>query len=104
MATSLGQLLEGLTGAAHSADDSPASRSDAATALGHLGRALARLRHDGVSPALGDQREQRVAALAAACSEVAVRAPATEATLTRLAAAAADTLAVLHQDSTVANR
>ena len=104
MATSLGQLLDGLTDAVRTTDDSPANRSDAATALGHVGRALTRLRNDGVSPLAGDQREQRVAALAAACTEVASRAPATEATLTRLAAAAADTLAVLHSDSTVASR
>jgi hypothetical protein len=104
MATSLGQLLDALADHARACDDGPAVRADAATALGHVGRALAQLRRDGVSPLAGDQREQRVAALATACTELAVRAPATEGTLSRLAAAAADTLAVLHPDTTVASR
>jgi hypothetical protein len=104
MATSLGQLLDALADHARAFDDSPAVRSDAATALGHVGRALAQLRRDGISPITGDQREQRVAALATACTELAARAPATEGTLSRLAAAAADTLAVLHPDTTVASR
>src|SRR4051812_49871295 len=104
MATSLGQLLDALTDRARIRDDGPAVRDDAATALGHVGRALARLRRDGVSPIAGELREQRVAALATACTELAARAPATEGTLSRLAAAAADTLAVLHPDTTVASR
>ncbi|TFV79404.1 hypothetical protein E4P39_01835 [Blastococcus sp. CT_GayMR19] len=104
MATSLGQLLDALADTARATDDSAAARADAGTALGHLGRALAHLRRDGVSPFAGDRREQQVAALAAACTELGVRAPATESALTRLAAAAADTLAVLHPDATVASR
>src|SRR4051794_1239104 len=104
MATSLGQLMDALADSARALDDGPAVRADAAAALGHVGRALARLRRDGVSPIAGDQREQRVAALATACTELAARAPATEGTLSRLAAAAADTLAVLHPDTTVASR
>ncbi|MCU1613192.1 MAG: hypothetical protein JWO98_732 [Frankiales bacterium] len=104
MATSLGQLLDALADLARALDDSPAVRADAATALGQVGRALTQLRRDGVSPIAGDQREQRVAALATACTELAARAPATEGTLSRLAAAAADTLAVLHPDTTVASR
>jgi hypothetical protein len=104
MATSLGQLLDALADSARTVDDGPAARADAATALGHVGRALAHLRRDGVSPIAGDQREQQVAALAAACTELAARAPATEGSLSRLAAAAADTLAVLHPDTTVASR
>ena len=104
MATSLGQLLDALVDNARALDDSPAVRADAATALGHVGRALTQLRRDGVSPITGDQREQRVAALATACTELSARAPATEASLTRVAAAAADTLAVLHPDTTVASR
>ena len=52
----------------------------------------------------GDHREQQVAALAVACSELAARAPATESTLAQLAAAAADSLAVLHGHTTVATR
>lgn len=104
MATSLGQLLDALADSAHSVDDGPAVRADAATALGHVGRALAHLRRDGVSPIAGDQREQRVGALATACTELAARAPATESTLTRIAAAAADTVGVLHAQTTVASR
>jgi hypothetical protein len=104
MATSLGQLLDALADSAHAVDDGPAARADAATALGHVGRALAHLRRDGVSPIAGDQREQRVAALAAACTELAIRAPATEGPLSRSAAAAADTLAVLHPETTVSSR
>ena len=86
MATSLGQLLDALADNSRAFDDSPAVRADAATALGHVGRALTQLRRDGVSPMTGDQREQRVAALATACTELSARAPATEATLARLAA------------------
>lgn len=104
MATSLGQLLDALADHARGLDDSPAVRADAATALGHVGRALTQLRTDGVSPIAGDQREQRVHALATACTELAARAPATEGTLSRFAAAAADTLAVLYPDTTVASR
>ena len=104
MATSLGQLLDALADGAGAVDDGPAIRADAATALGHVGRALAHQRRDGVSPIAGDQREQQVAALAAACTELAARAPATEGSLSRTAAAAADTLAVLHPDTTVASR
>jgi hypothetical protein len=104
MATSLGQLLDALQEQARSNDDSPAVRADAATALGQLGRALAQLRRDGVSPVTGDHREQRVAALATACTELGVRAPATDGPLSQVAAAAADTLAVLHRDMTVASR
>lgn len=104
MATSLGQLLDALADRARTGDDGPAVRADAATALGHVGRALAQLRRDGVSPIAGELREQGVAALATACIELAARAPATEGTLSRLAAAAADILAVLHPDTTVASR
>src|SRR3954470_11136797 len=104
MATSLGQLLDTLADHARARDDGPAVRADAATALGHVGRALAQLRRDGVSPIADDQREQRVAALATACTELAARAPATEGTLSRLAAAPADPLPVLHPDTTVASR
>src|SRR3954469_10928305 len=104
MATSLGQLLDALADHARARDDSPAVRADAATALGHVGRALAQLRRDGVSPIAGDQREHRVAALANACTDFAPRAPPTEGTLSQLAAAAADSLAVLHPDTTVASR
>src|SRR4051794_2311764 len=104
MATSLGQLLDALADGARAVDDGPAVRADAATALGHVGRALAHLRRDGVSPIAGDQREQQVAALAAACTELAARAPATEGSLSRTAAVAADPLAVLPPDPTVANR
>src|SRR4051794_11980555 len=104
MVTSLGQLLDALADHARAGDDGPAVRADAATALGHIGRALAQLRRDGVSPIAGELREQRVAALATACVELAVRAPATEGALSRLAAAAADSLAVLHPDTTAASR
>jgi hypothetical protein len=104
MATSLGQLLDALTDSARAVDDGPAVRADAATALGHIGRALGHLRRDGVSPIAGDRREQGVAALAAACGELAARAPSTEGPLSRIAAAAADTLAVLYPSTTASSR
>lgn len=104
MATSLGQLLDALADTARTTDDSAAARADAGTALGHMGRALAHLRRDGVSPFARDRREQQVAALAAACTELGVRAPATELALTRLAAAAADTIGVLYAHTTVTSR
>ena len=104
MATSLGQLLDALADTARTTGDSAAARADAGTALGHLGRALAHLRHDGVSPFAGDRREQQVAALATACTELGVRAPATESALTRLAAAAADTVGVLYDHTSVTSR
>ncbi|CCH88525.1 protein of unknown function [Modestobacter italicus] len=104
MATSLGQLLDALADTAQTIEPTAAARADAGTALGQLGRALAQLRRDGVSSAIGDRREQQVAALAVACTELAVRAPATESTLARLAGAAADTLAGLYDHTTVATR
>ncbi|RBY91262.1 hypothetical protein [Blastococcus sp. TF02A-30] len=104
MATSLGQLLDALADTARTTDDSAAARADAGTALGHLGRALAHLRRDGVSPFAGDRREQQVAALAVACTELGVRAPATESALARLAAAAADTVGVLYDHTSVTSR
>lgn len=103
MATSLAQLLDTLTDTARNTDDNAAAREDAGAALGQLGRALRLLRRDGVSAIAGDRREQEVAALAA-CTEVAIRTPATESALTRLAAAAADTVAVLFEHTTAASR
>lgn len=104
MVTSLGQLLDSVTDEAQAAPRTAATRADAATAIGQLGRALTRLRHDGVSPAIGDHRERQIASLAMACTELGSRAPATESTLSILAAAAADTLAVLHDHMTVGAR
>ena len=104
MTTSLGRLLDRLGEMAERAAQTPATRADAATALGQLGRALGHLRHDGVSPEAGDARERQVAALATACTELARRAPVSEGPLTMLAAAAADSLAALHEHTTVASR
>lgn len=104
MPTSLGRLLDALTEATLAGGDRPADLADAAGALRHLGRALGQLRSDGVSAIAGDRREQQVAALAAACTEVAVRAPIARLTLTRLAGAAADTVAVLRPRSTGGGR
>lgn len=104
MNTSLGRLLDTLAETVRTTDESPVARADAATALGHLGRALAGLRIDGVSSDPGDRREQQVAALATACTELGARAPSTEARLAELAAAAADTVAVLRGQATVGSR
>lgn len=104
MATSLGQLLDTLAETARVTEVTPAARADAGIALGHMGRALSRLRTDGISPIAGDRREQQVAALTAACSEMAARAPTIELGLTRLAAAAADTVGVLREQGGLGSR
>src|SRR4051794_20000365 len=104
MATSLGWLLDDLADTAHSTDSTAAGRADAGTAIGQLGRALLLLGRDGVSSVAGDRRDQHVAALSTACTQLAARAPATESTLARLAAAAADAVAVLAAHTTVGSR
>lgn len=104
MTTSLGRLLDSLGETAAGAARTAATRADAATALGQLGRALNHLQHDGVSASTGDQRERGVAALATACTELARRAPVGDGVLTMLAAASADSLATLHDHTTVASR
>ncbi|CCH89130.1 protein of unknown function [Modestobacter italicus] len=104
MAVSLGRLLDDLAEAASRTHSTAAVRADAGTAIGQLGRALAELGRDGISSVAGDRREQQVAGLSAACTQLAVRAPATESGLARVAAAAADTVGVLAPLSTVGGR
>jgi hypothetical protein len=104
MATSLGDLLDTLVETARATPCTPLARADAGTALRHIGRALTQLRADGLTPTVHDIREQRVAALATTCAELAARAPATESSLARLAAAAADTVAVQRDQATSRTR
>lgn len=104
MATSLGQLLDTLTVTTYSTGDGPTARADAATALGHLGRALHRLAIDGVSDNPEDGHEQQLTALATACTELAARAPVTEARLGQLAAVTADLLGTQRTQFTIAGR
>ncbi|UOY00002.1 hypothetical protein [Blastococcus sp. PRF04-17] len=88
MATTLQQLLDGLTEQASTATTST-SIEDVTGALAHLGRALAGLTHDGLTPA--DSPRQRAAALlGAACSTAGRLWPPTGGPLTDLAGAAAD--------------
>lgn len=107
MPTSLGDLLDILLDTARRHPDAPhraVVAADAATALGHLGRALAQLRTDGISPMVGDIRERQVLQLARVCHEVSLSAPPTNARLTELAAACADTVAVQRRHTTVRDR
>jgi hypothetical protein len=104
MATSLGQLLDTLADTARTTGDSPTARADAATAIGHLGRALHRLALDGVSDTPEDGRERQLTALATAGTELAARAPITDARLSQLAAAAADLAGTQRELFTVAGR
>lgn len=107
MVTSLGDLLDTLVDTARNElaeSDNPAVRADAGTALGHVSRALAQLRADGVSRVVGDKREHQVLELSRTCREIAASAPVAEARLTMLAAAAADTVAVLRADTTTESR
>ncbi|SDG20067.1 hypothetical protein [Klenkia brasiliensis] len=104
MATSLGQLLDELADTAERVERSAADQADAATALGHLGRALAHLRDDGLSTESRRGLERDVAGLATACSELGRHAPVAEGRMALLAGAAADSMAVLHSHSTVSSR
>ncbi|GHE06912.1 hypothetical protein [Klenkia taihuensis] len=104
MATSLGQLLDGLVDIAERVERTASDQADAATALGHLGRALSHLRRDGLSTDSRRGLERDVAGLATACTELARHAPAGEGPMAGLAGAAADSLAVLHSQSTLSSR
>lgn len=108
MATSPGELLDRLTDTARiarpAAEAEGAVRADAGCALGQLGRALARLRQDGVSATVADERERQVADLAEACTQLAARAPVRDGRLTRLAATVADAVATAGAQTTVAGR
>lgn len=104
MATSLGQLLDHLVDVAQRSGRTPSAQADAATGLGHVGRALEHLRQDGLASESGHRRERDVAALATGCSELARHAPVGEGRMAELSAAAADSLAVLHAHSTVSSR
>jgi hypothetical protein len=104
VATSLGRLLDDLADTAGRTASTAAGRADAGTAIGQLGRALTLLRQDGVSSHAGGRRDQQVAALVAACTQLAARAPATESTMAALAAAAADTVGVLAAHMAVGSR
>ena len=88
MATTLRQLLDGLTDRAR-AGPGAATIEDVTGALAHLGRALSGLADDGLTP--GDSPRQRAAtALAAACSIAGRLWPHHGGPLTDLAGAAAD--------------
>lgn len=108
MSTSLSGLLDTLADAARgqlgAVPVSALIRADAATALGHLGRALRQLHADGVSAAIGDVREHQLTTLAHACADVAACAPVAEARLTVLAAAGADVVAVHRHQMTASHR
>jgi hypothetical protein len=104
MPTSLADLLDALDHAATRLPDHPVSRADAGAALGHLGRALTHLKIDGISATVGDERERRVATIGVLCTGLAARAPISEGRVAALAAAAADTIAVLRDETTVPAR
>ena len=88
MATTLQQLLDGLTERATEPQPS-ATIEDVTGAVAHLGRALTGLAHDGLTP--GDSMRQRtVTELAAACAAAGGLWPHTGGPLTDLAGAAAD--------------
>ncbi|SOC48584.1 hypothetical protein SAMN05660748_1286 [Blastococcus aggregatus] len=88
MATTLQQLLDGLTARA-TAPQPAATIEDVTGAVAHLGRALTGLAHDGLTPT--DSIRQRTAAdLAAACTTAGRLWPHTGGPLTDLAGTAAD--------------
>jgi hypothetical protein len=88
VATTLQQLLDGLTARA-TEPQPPATIEDVTGALAHVGRALAGLAHDGLTP--GNSMRQRAAAeLAAACTTAGRLWPPTGGPLTDLAGTAAD--------------
>lgn len=108
MPTSTGDLRDALltlAATAHSGTTVTAvTRADAATALGHSGRALAVLREAGISPAVGDLRERQVDALARESRALAEQAPVTNGRLTELAAACADSIVTHHRHSGISRR
>ena len=106
MPTSTGELRDALLSLAHAHRNTTAAvvRADAATALGHSGRALSILREAGISPMVADLRERQIDALALECRALAERAPVTNGRLTELAAACADSIVTQHRDSGTSRR
>lgn len=107
MATSAGELLDRLNDLAQISAvgrQTNAGASDAARALGHLGRALRELRRAGVAARVGDDRETLVSALAATCAEIAERSPVGDTRLCRTAGAAADAIALAGVNTTTTGR
>ncbi|SNS69544.1 hypothetical protein SAMN06893096_106247 [Geodermatophilus pulveris] len=88
MATTLQQLLDGLTQRATEPKPS-ATIEDVTGTLDHLGRALTGLAHDGLTPG-NSMRQRTITDLAAACTTVGRLWPHTGGPLTDLAGAAAD--------------
>ncbi|WP_375504452.1 hypothetical protein [uncultured Jatrophihabitans sp.] len=107
MPTSAGELvdhLDRLATISAGSRQSGTGASDAARALGHLGRAVGELRRVGIDPRVGAEREKLASELADACSEIARRAPLHESTLCRTAAVTADAVALAGLQTTMAGR
>ena len=98
MATSIHDLLDTANRHATKTDPTPAGLADAATALGHLGRALRLLVNDGLSQDVGGYRERYVAELANACAAAAGDAAFSGAPLSLLCGAAADLVGILRPE------
>ena len=104
MATSIHDLLDTANLHATETDPTPAGLADAATALGHLGRALRLLVNDGLSQDVGGYRERFVAELANACAAAAGDAAFSGAPLSMLCGAAADLVGILRPEWSHAGR
>jgi hypothetical protein len=98
VATSIQDLLDTATIHATTTDPSPAVLADAATAVGHLGRALRLLVNDGLSYDVGGYRERFVAELATACAAVAGDRAVSGERLSLLCGAAADLVGILRPE------
>lgn len=97
MATSIRNLLA--TVDAETWGTAPAGATDAITALRHVARALNRLAHDGLDPAVGGHRERSTLGLAAACISATQTLPADgTGRITALVGAAADIAGQLRSD------
>jgi hypothetical protein len=103
VATSIHDLLDTANLHATKTAPTPAGLADAATAIGHLGRALRLLVNDGLSHEVGGYRERFVAELANACATV-VADSSSGARLSLLCGAAADLVGILRPEWNHAGR
>ncbi|HEX8081461.1 MAG TPA: hypothetical protein VF557_14715 [Jatrophihabitans sp.] len=104
MATSIHDLLDTANLHAAKTDPTPAGLADAASAIGHLGRALRLLVNDGLSQDVGGYRERFVSELANACAAAAGDAAFSGAPLSLLCGAAADLVGILRPEWSHAGR
>jgi hypothetical protein len=103
VATSIHDLLDTANLHATKTDPTAAGLADAATSIGHLGRALRLLVSDGLSQDVGGYRERFVSELANACAAVAGDSVSSS-RLSLLCGAAADLVGILRPEWNHAGR